>query len=596
MAKSAVLLLWAQALSLAGTQHSQLTLEPPWIPVFTDEEVELSCQGSSKPNYTMWYLNKKPWKKTRHTNLLVSSPGSYQCHSPGANLSLPITLSFSNAWLVLQVPARELLEGDEVWLRCRYWNDKEVKNIAEVRFFQEGKLLQGPSRQAELLLYPLQLQHRGRYHCQAKAGKFFKSNTKSVPTMVTVQELFSVPVLESPAEIREGSPLVLGCLSHLSPLRPLTHRLYIFYRGEVVVGGPQDSSQLRLPAVDLLHSGSYSCEVRTDTGSVRKRSARLTVTVHRIPVSGVSLEAQPHEGQVVEGERLVLSCSVAAGTGPISFSWHRQGSAAPLATGPRYNVRSVRQRDSGHYQCAATNGGPAATSPALRVTVLVPVTGATITMARTEPSVPAGESLNLSCSVRDGTAPVTFTWLRDGQELGSGPVLALGTVGSAHAGSYQCLATNRLGARRIFRALSRALPLSVTPPEQSQPEPRQRGAAVATGLGVSLPLLLLLLLAGGWQLRRRHRAGAGKSRGRDPAAPPEAEGRRLEPTAPPAEPEEGEVQYAHIVLTERGPSPPRSPRGSPRSAPEPEPQVTYAVVPGPHARPRLSSDTYENIP
>ena len=209
---------------------------------------------------------------------------------------------------------------------------------------------------------------------------------------------------------------------------------------------------------------------------------------------------QPPGGKLVEGDRLVLGCSVAAGTGPLSFSWHRQGSATPLATGPRYELGAVRHRDGGFYHCTATNGGTAADSPPQRVTVLgerdppapstphpqhhlvprraaatgltstpslrpaVPVAGAAIVTTRTEPSVPAGESLNLSCSVQAGTAPVTFTWLRDGQELGSGPVLSLGAVGPAHAGTYQCQATNRLGAHRVFRARSPALALSVTEP------------------------------------------------------------------------------------------------------------------------------------
>ncbi|XP_010565173.1 PREDICTED: V-set and immunoglobulin domain-containing protein 10-like [Haliaeetus leucocephalus] len=97
-------------------------------------------------------------------------------------------------------------------------------------------------------------------------------------------------------------------------------------------------------------------------------------------------------------------------------------------------------------------------------------------MARMEPVVPVGENVNLSCSVRVGTAPVTFTWLRDGQELDSGPVLSLGTVGPAHAGTYQCLATNRLGTHRIFRARSLALALSVT-------QPRQGGQHQGTGGG-----------------------------------------------------------------------------------------------------------------
>lgn len=112
---------------------------------------------------------------------------------------------------------------------------------------------------------------------------------------------------------------------------------------------------------------------------------------------------------------------------------------------------------------------------------------------------------------------------------------------------------------------------------------------------------------------------------RDPTIPPEPESRQPEPTAPPGEPEDGEVLYTRVLLTERdggeyggwgtrrprvspppaqvpepvslpGTSPSRSPGGSPRSAPPQEPPVTYAVLPGPHARLRLPSDTYENVP
>ncbi|XP_074896727.1 low affinity immunoglobulin gamma Fc region receptor II-a isoform X2 [Buteo buteo] len=588
----------AQALGLTGAQPSQLTLDPPWTPVFLAEKVTLTCQGSGAPSPTDWYVDEQFWQQARsnHIHITRHLPGSYsfQCRSPGAGLSPSITLGFSNDWLALQVPARVLLEGDALPLRCRAWKDARV---TQVQFFHEREDLGGLSQGTELLLPSLQLHHSGHYHCQATVHHVFPRWEKSALVMVAVQELFTVPVLrlEGPAEPREGTPVALGCLSHLSPLRPLTRLQHLFYQDDMVVGGPQGSPQLQLPAVGLSHSGNYSCEVRTETASVRKRSTPVTVTVRRVPVSGVSLVAQPPGGQVAEGDRLVLSCSVAEGTGPLSFSWHRQGSAVPLATGPYYKLRAVRHQDSGRYHCTATNGGTAADSPPLWVTVLVPVAGATITMARMEPVVPAGENLNLSCSVRVGTAPVTFTWLRDGQELDSGPVLSLGTVGPAHAGTYQCLATNRLGTHRIFRARSLALALSVTQPRQGG---QQQGTAMAVGLSVSLLLLLVLTAAMGWYLRRRCRAAAGKSRSRDPTIPPEPEGRQPEPTAPRGEPEDGEVLYTHVVVTERdgGTSPSRSPRGSPRSAPPREPPVTYAVLPGPHARLRLPSDTYENVP
>ncbi|NXG23308.1 FCRL2 protein, partial [Grallaria varia] len=85
------------------------------------------------------------------------------------------------------------------------------------------------------------------------------------------------------------------------------------------------------------------------------------------PLSGVSLSMQPPNGQVALGDLLVLSCAVATGTGPLSFSWHRGGSATPLGTGPCLELH-VGDKDSGHYQCRATDGDSTAESPPLHVT------------------------------------------------------------------------------------------------------------------------------------------------------------------------------------------------------------------------------------
>lgn len=73
--------------------------------------------------------------------------------------------------------------------------------------------------------------------------------------------------------------------------------------------------------------------------------------------------------------------------------------------------------------------------------------------------------MTLRCSVQVGSAPVTFTWLHNGQEVARGPLLELGDVEVGHSGTYQCVATNQLGqdGHRVFRALSTELALEVTP-------------------------------------------------------------------------------------------------------------------------------------
>ncbi|NWI92395.1 FCRL5 protein, partial [Pitta sordida] len=102
-------------LSPAGAQTPQLLLEPPWIPAVTWDEVTLTCSGT--PGDTTWYKNWERWRLTKGDRVSVTKEGTYACKRPGSGFSPFVRVS--NGRLVLQVPARELLEGDKVTLRCR---------------------------------------------------------------------------------------------------------------------------------------------------------------------------------------------------------------------------------------------------------------------------------------------------------------------------------------------------------------------------------------------------------------------------------------------------------------------------------------------
>ncbi|NWZ94056.1 FCRL2 protein, partial [Nesospiza acunhae] len=120
--------------------------------------------------------------------------------------------------------------------------------------------------------------------------------------------------------------------------------------------------------LQLHHSGRYRCEGLL--GSWQSRSAAVTVTVHGVPPSGVSLSVQSPGGQVALGDRLVLSCTVTTGTGSLSFSWHREGSGASLGTSPCLELRHIGDNDSSQYWCRVSNGDSVAESDPLNVTVL----------------------------------------------------------------------------------------------------------------------------------------------------------------------------------------------------------------------------------
>ncbi|XP_031949044.1 Fc receptor-like protein 2 isoform X16 [Corvus moneduloides] len=489
------------------------------------------------------------------------------------------------------VPVWALLEGDMVTLRCRGWQDKPV---ASVSFYREEKQLQRFRDGTELSLSPLRLQDSGRYRCRAWVDSVLSRWKESAPVTVTVHELFPVPVLEGPSEPTEGSPLNLSCLSTPSPLRPRAPLLHLFYRDGRLVGSPQGSPQLLLPTVGVSHSGNYSCQVRSERGAVRKSSARLRVTVRRVPLSGVSVSAQPPGAQVALGDRLVLSCAVAAGTGPLSFSWHRGDSWALLGTGPRLELRHVGDNDSGHYQCRASDGDSVADSDPLNVTILVPVANATISPGALAHPVRAGDPVTLRCSVQVGSAPVTFTWLRNGSEVAQGPLLELGDIHVGHSGTYQCVATNQLGqdGHRVFRALSPELELTVTPWGHWD-------TAVAAGVAGSL-LFLVLLVGVIVGCHRWHRLASRKHQER---APPE-EGELLEPHGVGSERAGGEYGAGDRDTSPTAVTPSQvpttavsvsAPTGVPRPCPPRHPQVTNAQLPGPYKGQQDPGVTYESV-
>ncbi|XP_047911447.2 Fc receptor-like protein 3 isoform X3 [Anser cygnoides] len=274
-------------------------------------------------------------------------------------------------WLILQVPPHVVFEGEPLCMQCRGW---DPGSMTSVRYFRDGADITTLYASDKQLCIPQAKTHQsGRYRCTGQMNSFLSViKRESQELHVFIKELFSSPVLSvaSSAETLEGSPLNLSCVTHLSPHSPHTILWYLFYRNSTVLQGPETSSKYQVPTVGLADTGSYFCEVQADNSSIRKQSAQVPIAVRRVPVSGVSLDVQPHEGQLMEGQRLVLSCSVAAGTGSISFSWHREGSAEVLGKGTRYEILSAQQNDDGQYYCMASNGDVPAQSPRLQVTVV----------------------------------------------------------------------------------------------------------------------------------------------------------------------------------------------------------------------------------
>ncbi|NXP95296.1 FCRL2 protein, partial [Passerina amoena] len=121
--------------------------------------------------------------------------------------------------------------------------------------------------------------------------------------------------------------------------------------------------------LQLYHSGCYRCGGQVVSQWKELEWVTMTVSTEGPTLRSVPVSRAPG-GQVALGDSLVLSCAVAVGTGPLSFSWHREGLGAPLGTGPHLELRHVGDNDSGQYQCRVGDRDSVAESDPLNVTIL----------------------------------------------------------------------------------------------------------------------------------------------------------------------------------------------------------------------------------
>ncbi|XP_077883977.1 Fc receptor-like protein 2 [Ictidomys tridecemlineatus] len=284
----------------------------------------------------------------------------------------PLPLNYPHHGLTLQVPS-PVFEGDSIVLTCGEVNNRKK----QISFYKDGKKF---SSSDELSSFPIQsalLSDSGIYFCTAASKIFLRWETSSEKVKITVQELFPRPVLTaSSSEPTEGSPVTLTCQTQLPPERSHVQLRFCFFRdGQVLRSGWSSSPELRIPALATEDSGSYWCQAETVSHRIRKQSLRSQIHVRRVPISKVSLETQAPGGQVTEGGKLVLLCSVAEGTGNITFSWHREATGTHLgkktqgSLSAELEIPAVKESDGGKYLCRADNGHDAVQSQVLNILV-----------------------------------------------------------------------------------------------------------------------------------------------------------------------------------------------------------------------------------
>ncbi|XP_072503425.1 Fc receptor-like protein 3 isoform X2 [Notamacropus eugenii] len=453
-----LMFLWASLLMIApvcgqsAIPKPVISLMPSWTTHFQGEKVFLKCNGfdSCVTGETQWYFNKKLLEETLSC-IVVEKSGQYQCQTQNSPLSNPVSLYFSKDELILQT-SYPVFEGDLLILRCL---EKKGTELTEVTFYKNGKDLATFKKYSNFSIPKATLSNSGQYHCSAKKSSFlsFLSGKKTTRTVtIQIQELFALPVLRSTTlQPAEGTPVTLSCETHLPPEKADTQLYFSFFRNERIISSDQE----RVPKLQLIKvwkedSGSYFCEAKTVTSSIVKRSAPVRIEVRRIPVSGIHLEIQPPGGQVTEGQRLILLCSVAGGTGDITFSWHKEDTGRLLKKKTqrllmaKFEILAMRKSEAGNYYCAADNTNSPVRSTPVSISVRIPASPLLLTFSVPETQMFVGKVVELRCDAQRASGPILYRFYHEGKivknssaPFGSAAAFNL-SLTEQHAGNYFC--------------------------------------------------------------------------------------------------------------------------------------------------------------
>ncbi|XP_063109519.1 Fc receptor-like protein 3 isoform X2 [Cavia porcellus] len=458
--------LWLLLLLLGVPPKAVLELDPPWSTAFKGEIVTVRCMdfNSLTKRPTTWWQNGKVLKKVSEI-IQIKSSGDYQCKTPGSSLSDPVHVEFSSGWLILQAK-HPIYEGDSVTLKCL---GKKEKSIIQRDYYKDEEKIFGGSNLQQIIINSV-FMDPGEYKCTASGKLIIPWTETSNSLRIQFQELFPHPVLTArPSQPIEGGPVTLTCETQLSPWKPDVQLQFCFFRDVQTLGsGCSSSPKLQIPIMWNEDSGSYWCQAATTR--ITKKSQRSQIHVQRIPVSHVNLEIQPLEGQLIEGHKLVLICSVAKGTGNITFSWHRDGRGilgiktqhSQLA---ELQLPTVTERDAGRYYCTADNNNGPILSKKISVTVKIPISNPVLTIRAPRALAVVGDLVWLYCEVQRGSPPILYQFYHENVTVGSGSAPSGGgaffnfSLTVEHSGKYSCEADNGLGSQH-----SHPVSLKVTVP------------------------------------------------------------------------------------------------------------------------------------
>ncbi|XP_060751007.1 basement membrane-specific heparan sulfate proteoglycan core protein isoform X1 [Tachysurus vachellii] len=479
------------------TVHSDITIQSTTSTVVQGETLELNCvvQGNPPPP-VIWSRPNGLGLSSNHQvigsklRIVQASPddtGEYICGVYGGPSTRQATVYVSvtteavrHQSPIISIEPHSVIvkKGESASFKCRLHTGAQPVHLEWK--LSNNEPLHGNVKVSEdgavLTISSAQPGNQGAYRCVARN---LYGITHSIASLI-VRELPKATVTPSgPVRVNVGEPINLECQAAGEPRPSVTwHRLDNNRRTIMSSPVPMESNALmQILVARPEDSGTYICTAQNSQG---KSETRVEVTVHggaKVPTAPLAFVQEPLL-VVVEGATTVLHCD-AHGFPKPTITWSKL--RAPLPWGHKIVnnslvLPSVGRQDSGQYICNATNN--LGTS---EVTIMVDVeTPPYTTTVPDDVAVRVGEVIRLQC-LAHGTPPMRFEWSKvDGrlpaQASVQGGDLQINLASSNDAGTYKCVAINKVGRSEAVAKVSVRSSLSVR--VSPQVEVKALGSAV----------------------------------------------------------------------------------------------------------------------
>ncbi|XP_051914453.1 basement membrane-specific heparan sulfate proteoglycan core protein isoform X3 [Hippocampus zosterae] len=482
----------------ADQSSSIVRIQPSEADVHEGHNLYLNCIVSGNPPPRVTWTRASGSLSSKHQvvgsqlRILSATPedsGEYICQvqsAPGsqihrASVSVSVTSSSSRLQspiIAIEPHSATVRVGESASFRCKVYSGAQPVRL-EWKLSNNQPLPDnvkvGPDGSVITIVNAQPMNH-GAYRCVA-SNPF--GITHTIISLIVKESPVATVTPVGPVHIRVGEPINLECQASGEPRPSVSwHRLDSNRKIKLSSPVPAESNAvMQILVARPEDSGTYMCVARNNEGSTETRVEVIVQGSSQMPSVPRVIVPEPLM-IVVEGQTATLRCDAHGFPAP-TITWSKLRSPMPWrhkVVDGNLVLPDVGRQDSGEYICSAVNN-----MGTTEVTITLDVeTPPYATSVPDDVAVRVGEVIRLQC-LAHGTPPLSYIWSKlDGAlppraQVSDGD-LQINLATAEDAGSYKCVASNRVGHSEVVAKVTVRSPLAVR--VSPQVEVKAQGSAV----------------------------------------------------------------------------------------------------------------------